>query len=116
MRLDDCIFCRIVAGDLPGTKLYEDDRVYAFLDINPQAPTHIVVVPKVHTRNVLECAGLGEELLGHLMGVVAKLAADQGLSDGGFRVVTNCGKHARQSVDHFHIHLLGGAQLSERMG
>ncbi|MDL2206292.1 histidine triad nucleotide-binding protein [Eubacteriales bacterium OttesenSCG-928-N13] len=114
--MDDCIFCKIIDGQIPSTKVYEDDRALAFLDINPQAPTHIVVIPKAHMRNILECAAREDDLLGYLMGLVAQLAKDQGLADKGFRVITNCGEHGAQSVEHFHIHLLGGAQLNGKMG
>lgn len=114
--MQDCIFCKILAKEIPSTAVYEDERAYAFVDINPQAPTHIVVIPKEHMANFLACADRNDGLMGHLMGVVAKVARQQGLDEKGFRVVTNCGEHAAQSVHHFHVHLIGGAQLSGRMG
>ena len=111
----DCIFCKIAAGEIPSSKVYEDERVYAFKDINPQAPVHILVTPKEHMANVLECAEREDDLLGHLMKVASRIAREQGLAENGFRLVTNCGKHGAQSVNHLHIHILGGRQLGEQM-
>lgn len=108
----DCLFCKIIAGEIPGTKVYEDERVFAFRDINPQAPVHVLLVPKKHMRNILECDGETAQALVRAIGEVARL---EGLKENGFRVVSNCGKHGCQSVEHLHIHLLGGDQLSERM-
>ena len=112
---DNCLFCKIVKGDIPSTKVYEDDLCYAFRDINPQAPTHILVVPKVHMRSVAEVNRHNEALVGHIFTVIAKIAAQEGL-EGGFRVISNCGPDACQSVPHLHFHILGGAKLGERMG
>ena len=114
--MNDCLFCRIAAGEIPSKKVYEDEDTYAFLDIAPQAPVHILVIPKAHMRNVLECADRDDELIGQLMRTAAKIAKEQSLGGKGFRLVTNCGPDAMQSVDHFHIHILGGAQLSGQMG
>ena len=111
----DCIFCKIAAGEIPSSKVYEDERVYAFKDINPQAPVHILVTPKEHMAKVLECAAREDDLLGHLMKVASRIAKEQGLAENGFRLVTNCGKHGAQSVNHLHIHILGGRQLGEQM-
>ena len=111
----DCIFCKIAAGEIPSSKVYEDERVYAFKDINPQAPVHILVTPKEHMATVLECAEREDDLLGHLMKVASRIAKEQGLAENGFRLVTNCGKHGAQSVNHLHIHILGGRQLGEQM-
>ena len=113
--MSDCLFCKIAAGEIPSKKVYEDERVFAFHDINPQSPAHILVVPKAHAADVLECAARRDDLLGHVMGAAAKIAEDQGLGESGFRLVTNCGADARQSVAHFHVHIMGGAKLSERM-
>jgi histidine triad (HIT) family protein len=106
----DCLFCRIVAGEIPATRLHEDDLVIAIRDISPQAPTHVLVLP---VRHVASAADLGDEdgpLLGRLFGVAASLAASEGL-DNGWRLVTNVGSDGGQSVDHLHLHLLGGRAM-----
>ena len=110
----DCLFCKIIQGDIPSAKVYEDEVCYAFRDINPQAPVHIVLVPKTHVTDVADAARLDDATLAALIRVIGKIAAQEGLRDG-FRVVSNCGPHACQSVPHFHIHLLGGAQLADKM-
>ncbi len=114
--MNDCLFCKIVAGDIPSTKVFEDDLCYAFEDINPQAKRHIVLIPKEHMPNFLACADRNDDLIGHLMRAAAKVAHTEGLDQKGFRLATNCGEHAAQSVAHFHIHIMGGSQLSGRMG
>lgn len=114
--MQDCLFCKIAAGQIPSGKVYEDEICYAFRDINPQAPTHILIIPKEHMANVVECAGRTDGLLGRLFQAAARIAQDQGLDEKGFRLVTNCGEYGAQSVHHFHIHLLGGRQLSGQMG
>lgn len=113
--MQDCLFCKIIAGQIPSDKVYEDEICYAFRDISPQAPTHILIVPKEHMANVVECAGRADDLLGRLFKAAAHIAGQQGLTEKGFRLVTNCGEHGAQSVHHFHIHLLGGRQLSGQM-
>ncbi|MDR3050536.1 MAG: histidine triad nucleotide-binding protein [Oscillospiraceae bacterium] len=114
--MPDCLFCKIVAGDIPGKKVYEDDSVLAFYDIAPQAPVHVLVVPKAHVGNLHLAQALGDEELGALLRAAARVAEHLGLSEGGYRVVINCGLHAAQSVHHLHLHVLGGAQLSGQMG
>lgn len=109
----DCIFCKIIAGEIPSTKVYEDDKVLAFRDVNPQAPVHVLIVPKKHMANVLECDA---ETAAALTAAIAKVAEIEGVVEDGFRVLSNCGRNGCQSVNHLHIHLLGGKQLSERMG
>lgn len=109
--MSDCIFCKIIAGDIPSKKAYEDEQILAFHDISPAAPTHILVIPKAH---IPSAAALGEEhaaLLGRMFAVIAKLARELGLEDG-FRIVSNVGEAAGQSVPHLHFHLLGGRALS----
>ncbi len=113
--MDNCIFCKIIKGEIPSAKVYEDELCFAFKDINPQAPVHVLVVPKKHAANVLELGDEDKELLGHIQLVIGKLAKDLGVSESGFRVMTNCGKDACQSVAHLHYHLLGGIQMSEKM-
>lgn len=108
----DCLFCKIIAGEIPSAKVYEDEKVFAFRDINPQAPAHILLVPKKHMKNILECDA---ETAAALADAIRAGAAQEGLAEDGFRVVSNCGKNGCQSVAHLHIHLLGGAQLSEKM-
>jgi len=112
--MENCLFCKIIAGEIPSTKVYEDDKVFAFRDINPQAKTHILVVPKTHYANVTECAENDPALAGYILQVCAKIAKQEGLN-GGFRLVTNNGKDACQSVEHMHIHILGGQQLADSM-
>ena len=108
----DCLFCRIVAGSVPAKKLYEDKLVTAIEDINPQAPTHILVMPREHIASAAELRETDSELLGAMFGALSDLADRQGLSTHGYRIVTNVGKWGGQSVDHLHFHLLGGRKFS----
>ncbi len=110
--MHDCLFCRIIAGEIPSARVYEDDRVYAFRDINPQAPVHVLIVPKKHMANILECDG---ETAAALTEAVGKIAALEGVAESGFRVISNCGRDGAQSVNHLHVHLLGGKALPEQM-
>lgn len=108
MADQDCIFCKIVEGNIPASVVYEDDRCIAFNDIEPQAPTHILVIPRVHIES-LDTAGEDQkELIGHLMLTAAKVARDKGFSDAGYRVVANTNADGGQTVFHLHVHLLGG--------
>lgn len=111
--MSDCLFCKIIAGEIPGNAVFENDKVYAFRDINPQAPVHVLVVPKKHMDNVLQCDA---ETAAALTDAVQKIAASEGVAENGFRLVSNCGRDGAQSVNHLHIHLMGGKQLPERMG
>ena len=110
----DCIFCKIIAGDIPSTKVYEDDLVYAFRDIHPQAPTHILVIPKAHIGSVNEVTAENSAVIAHIFEVIPQIAATDGLT-GGYRVVSNCGADAGQTVFHLHFHILGGKALSLEM-
>ena len=111
----DCLFCKIAAGEIPSKKLYEDDSVLAFYDIAPMAPVHFLVIPKQHiAEGASDITAENSTVIAHIFEVIAKLAADLKL-DNGFRVVTNCGKDACQSVKHLHFHVLAGKQLSEKM-
>ena len=110
----DCIFCKIVAGEIPSNKVYEDEQVLAFRDIAPMAPTHILVIPKAHIGSVAEITAENSGLVAHIFEIVAKVAAAEGL-ENGYRVVSNCGAHAGQTVHHLHFHILGGKQLSLEM-
>lgn len=103
----DCLFCKIIQGEIPSTKVYEDELCYAFRDIAPAAPTHILVVPKTHIASAAEITGKNSALVAHIYEVIAKLAKQEGL-EGGYRVVTNVGPDAGQTVLHLHFHLLGG--------
>ena len=109
--MSDCIFCKIVSGDIPSTKIFEDEQVIAFRDINPQAPTHVLVVPKQHIPGVNELAEADEALVGHVYGVIAKLVRELGIDESGYRVVVNSGADGQQSVPHLHFHVLGGRLL-----
>ena len=111
---NDCLFCAIVAGEIPSTKVYEDDKCYAFRDINPQAPTHILVVPKEHIASVAELNEENAALAGHCLAAAAKIAEQENLT-GGYRIVSNCGADAGQTVFHLHFHILGGKRMDDRM-
>lgn len=112
----DCVFCKIVAGELPATILYTDDLITAFLDIHPQAKTHILIVPNRHIVSLNDVVAQDTEMLGRLLQVAVQLAKTEGIAETGYRVVTNSGRDAQQSVDHLHLHLLGGNPLSPRLG
>jgi histidine triad (HIT) family protein len=108
----ECIFCRIVKGEIPGKKLYEDDEILAFHDVNPQAPVHFLVIPKRHIPNVMELEKAEEGLLGRLLYKAQELAAEQGCAERGARFVINCKADGGQTVDHIHCHVLGGRPLA----
>ena len=110
----NCLFCKIIAGDIPSTKVYEDELVYAFRDIAPQAPTHVLVIPKAHISG---CNGITAENsagVAHIFEVIPQIAAAEGL-ENGYRVVSNCGDDAGQTVHHLHFHILGGKKLALEM-
>ena len=112
--MENCLFCKIIGGIIPSTKVYEDETVYAFRDINPQAPTHVLVVPKAH---IADCNGITAEnsaVVAHIFEVIPAIAKAEGL-ENGYRVVSNCGADGCQSVLHLHFHILGGKKLSEQM-
>lgn len=112
----DCIFCKIAAGEIPNTKVYEDDKVLAFKDINPLAPVHILVIPKTHIESAAEITADNSAVVAHIFEVIAKIAKEQGIDKDGFRVVSNCGENGCQSVKHLHFHILGGKKLDVAMG
>ena len=112
--MNDCIFCKIVAGVIPSTKVYEDETVLAFRDIAPMAPTHILVIPKEHITDAGSVTAETSAVVAHIFEVIGKIAKEEGLTEG-FRVVSNCGSHAGQTVPHLHFHILGGKQLSLEM-
>ena len=112
--MTDCLFCKIIAGDIPSTKVYEDETVFAFRDINPQAPTHILVIPKTH---ISDCDGVtadNSSVVAHIFEVIPQIAKAEGLVNG-YRVVSNCGADAGQTVPHLHFHILGGKALNLEM-
>ena len=110
----DCIFCKIAAGEIPSKKAYEDEKILAFHDIAPQAPTHILVIPKAHNAGVDELNGSNVDGVAYIFEKIPQIAAEAGLKNG-YRVISNCGPDACQSVRHLHFHLLGGKQLADRM-
>ena len=109
-----CIVCKIVAGEIPSTKVYEDEAILAFRDINPMAPTHILVIPKTHIPSVDGVTAENSAIVAKIFEVIPKIAAAEGLT-GGYRVVSNCGPDAGQTVPHLHFHILGGKQLAGEM-
>jgi len=108
---DDCLFCKILAGDIPADVVHESDEVLAFRDINPQAPVHILIIPRRHIPTINELEDGDRELVGNLFVAARAIAADEGLAEAGYRVVMNCQEGAGQSVFHIHLHLLGGRGL-----
>ena len=112
--MENCLFCKIIAGDIPSTKVYEDETVLAFRDIAPQAPTHILVIPKAHIGSVAEITGDNSNVVAHIFEDIPAIAKAEGL-EGGYRVVSNCGDDAGQTVHHLHFHILGGKKLALEM-
>lgn len=114
--MTDCIFCRILSGQIKTEFLYQDEEVVAFLDINPQAPVHILVVPREHIGSLTDLKPEHRTLVGKLVEVANQLARSQGIADKGYRLAVNCGREGGQGVPHLHFHLLGGRRLSPRLG
>ena len=112
--MTDCLFCKIIAGDIPSTKVYEDETVFAFRDINPQAPTHILVIPKTHVSGCNDVTADNSSVVAHIFEVIPQIAKAEGLVNG-YRVVSNCGADAGQTVPHLHFHILGGKALNLEM-
>ncbi len=112
----DCLFCKIIAGEIPSTKVYEDEYVYAFRDINPLAPVHILVVPKEHITSAAEITSENSANVAKVFEAAAKIAQEQGIAEDGYRIATNIGENGCQSVKHIHFHILGGRKLNETMG
>jgi len=110
----DCLFCKIIAGDIPSTKVYEDDKIFAFKDINPQAPVHVLVIPKIHISSMDEVDESNSSVVAHIFERIPKIAKEAGVSNG-YRVVSNCGHDACQTVKHLHFHILGGTLMAESM-
>ena len=112
--MNDCLFCKIIAGEIPSAKVYEDEHVFAFRDINPQAPTHILVVPKEHIASAAELTEKNASAAAHCLVAAAKIAGSEKLT-GGYRIVSNVGPDAGQTVKHLHFHILGGKRLDDAM-
>jgi histidine triad (HIT) family protein len=113
---EECIFCRIVTGELPGDIVYQDENFLAFRDIMPKAPTHIIVIPKAHINSAAELTEGQEELVGRLIIIANRLAEKEGIAGKGYRLAINCGPEGGQIVPHLHLHLLGGRQMDARLG
>ena len=112
--MSDCLFCKIIAGQIPSTKVYEDETVLAFRDIAPQAPTHVLVVPKAHMEDTNDVTAENSAVIAHIFEVIPVIAKAEGLANG-YRVVSNCGPDAGQTVQHLHFHILGGKKLALEM-
>ena len=112
----ECIFCQIAAGKIPGEILYQDEEVIAFRDINPLAPTHILIIPRRHITSLAHLSKAELPLIGHMADVANKLAKKEGIADKGYRLTINCGEQGGQLVPHLHMHLLGGKRLSDKLG
>ncbi len=112
--MENCLFCKIAGGQIPSTKVYEDDRILAFRDIAPMAPTHILVIPKVHIPSVAAVTAENSGVVAHIFERIPQIAAKEGL-ENGYRVVSNCGPDAGQTVPHLHFHILGGKPLATEM-
>jgi len=114
--MTDCIFCKIVSGEIKGTIVYSDDQATAFRDINPAAPTHILIVPNRHIESVNVLASDDEQLMGHLFTVAGQLARSEGIDQTGYRLIANTGPDGGQTVYHVHVHLIGGQRMKHPMG
>jgi histidine triad (HIT) family protein len=112
MSETNCLFCRIIAGEVPSTKVHEDDLTYAFTDVNPQAPTHVLIISKEHIESLNEIGKSDEGLLGRLLRLAPKIANQLGIAESGFRTVINTGENGGQSVSHLHAHILGGRPMA----
>ena len=113
--MEDCLFCKIIKGEIPSTKVYEDEDILAFEDINPAAPIHTLVIPKKHITSLAHMGKEDEEIIGKIYGVINKIAEEKGVKEKGYRVIVNCGKDGGQEVMHLHFHLLAGKELGEKI-
>ena len=114
--MSDCIFCKIITGDIPSTNVFRDEQVTAFRDLNPAAPTHILLVPNKHIDSINTLTNDDEQLIGHLFTTAKHLAAQDGIAEGGYRLIINTNTNAGQTIFHIHLHLLGGAPMKHPMG
>lgn len=108
----DCLFCKIISGEIPSTKVYEDDVCYAFRDIDPQGPTHVLVIPKQHIQSVNQIDDTNKDIVAHIFTVIPQIAKAEGIAEEGYRVVSNIGKRGQQSVLHLHFHIIGGRDMT----
>ena len=113
--MEDCLFCKIIKGEIPSTKVYEDEEILAFNDINPAAPIHILVIPKKHITSLAHMENEDEAIVGRIYGVINKIAEEKGFKESGYRVIVNCGKDAGQEVMHLHFHILAGAKFGDKI-
>lgn len=108
----DCLFCKIINGEIPSNKVYEDEKVYAFYDISPAAPVHVLIIPREHIPSANALTAENAPVVGHIFRVAAELAKELGIAESGYRIVNNCGEDGGQTVPHLHFHLLGGRSLA----
>lgn len=113
--MEDCLFCKIIKGEIPSKKVYENEEILAFEDINPAAPIHILVIPKKHITSLAHLQEEDEAVIGKIYTVINKIAEEKGFKEDGYRVIVNCGKNGGQEVMHLHFHLLAGQQFSEKI-
>ena len=113
--MEDCLFCKIVKGEIPCNKVYEDEEIFAFYDINPAAPIHILVIPKKHIASLAHLEKEDEAIVGRIYGVINQIAEEKGFKQDGYRVIVNCGKNGGQEIMHLHFHILGGRELGEKI-
>ncbi len=113
--MNDCLFCKIIKGEIPCNKVYEDEEILAFHDINPAAPIHILVIPKKHITSLAHLEKEDEAIVGRIYGVINQIAEEQSFKQDGYRVIVNCGKNGGQEVMHLHFHILGGKPLGEKI-
>ncbi len=114
--MDNCIFCKIIKGDIPSAKVYEDEKILCFKDINPMAPVHLLVIPKLHIPSADHITAENADCVAHIFTKIPEIAKSEGISESGYRVITNHGRDAKQSVQHLHFHILAGKELPENMG
>ena len=114
--MEECLFCKIVKGEIPATVVYKDEQVMAFRDINPVAPTHILVIPNKHVASTNDISEEDEQLIGHMLTVVKPITDKEGITESGYRLIINTGPDANQVVFHLHLHILGGQRMKHRMG
>ena len=113
--MEDCIFCKIIKGEISSTKVYEDEEILAFRDINPAAPVHVLVIPKKHISSLAEISKEDEAIIGKIYTIINEIAKKEGIFEKGFRVIVNCGEDGGQEVGHLHFHLLGGKKLGDKI-
>ena len=115
IKMEDCLFCKIIKGEIPSTKVYEDEDILAFNDINPAAPIHVLVIPKKHIASLADMEEVDQKIISKIYKVINEIAEKQGFKEKGYRVIVNCGKDGGQEVGHLHFHLLAGKQLGEKI-